>query len=90
MNKIYSNLKYTLQCDDQLLYNNFVSLDEIFSQCYLMSSAIEKVIISSINDEFRLECSKLLGTMQSGNLNSAMTIKLFELFNNNYEFKNNR
>ncbi|CAD6207951.1 GSCOCG00003209001-RA-CDS [Cotesia congregata] len=92
LNELYSNLKYTFNFDDELLYNISDNTDEIFSSCKLLSSAIEKIIISSTNDEFRQQCSQLLNTTQSGTLNKVIFVKLLGLFNNNsnYDFQNKR
>lgn len=93
--ELYSNLKYTFNFDDELLYNISVNTNEISNSCMLLSSAIEKIIVSSTNDEFRQQCSQLLNTTQSGTLNKVIFIKLLGLFNNNnnnsnYNFQNKR
>lgn len=82
--KKYSQIKYTFKMGEHEFYNNKISLDDTILNCKLLASAIDNIIMQSVDENFREECFKLLQINNSSEASEVLQSNLIIITNKNY------
>ncbi|XP_023290692.1 uncharacterized protein LOC105699965 [Orussus abietinus] len=82
----HTNVKFMFYLDDEILYNNYIKLDDDYKNCKLLSSALVAVIQQSVNTTFRDNCLRLLQVANSYSAQEAIMSRILPMIHGNYTF----
>ncbi|KAF7987845.1 hypothetical protein HCN44_003708 [Aphidius gifuensis] len=82
--KKYSQIKYTFKMGEYEFYNNKISLDDTIINCKLLTSAIDNILMQSVDENFREECFKLLKINNSSEASAILQSNLITIINKKY------
>ncbi|XP_063980113.1 uncharacterized protein LOC135164049 isoform X2 [Diachasmimorpha longicaudata] len=82
---LYPHTKYTLRSQTETFYNNFTELDDDYAKCGFLSSAIETIVLQSVNENFRNEVREMLDITDVKDTKEAIMCHLLPLLHENYQ-----
>lgn len=85
LQSIYPQTKYTFHAGKETFYNNFTELDDDFAKCKILSSAIETVVLQSLNEDFRKEVCETLDITNVKDAFDAVMCNLLPALHKNYD-----
>ncbi|XP_015123135.1 uncharacterized protein LOC107045373 [Diachasma alloeum] len=82
---LYPQTKYTLRSDRETFYNNFTEFDDDYAKCEILSSALETVVLQSVNEDFRREVCETLDITDVNDTLQAIMCHLLPILHKNYQ-----
>ncbi|CAL7951786.1 unnamed protein product [Xylocopa violacea] len=80
------NVKFTVQVDKKMLYNNYITLDNDYKMCQMLATALTHIIKQSLDIEFKKKCFSMLNVENSHEVEVGLMTKLLPLIHTNYIF----
>lgn len=88
LQKLSVQTKFTIHCDQNVIYNNYISLDNDYKSCEAFAGALTNIIKHSVNVEFKENCFAMLEVNNARKVEAALMVKLLPLIHENYIFSN--
>ncbi|XP_076754811.1 uncharacterized protein LOC143425694 [Xylocopa sonorina] len=80
------NVKFTVQIDKKMIYNNYITLDNDYKMCQVLATDLTDIIKRSLDIKFREKCFSMLNVENSHEVEAALMTKLLPLIHTNYIF----
>lgn len=84
-----SHIKFTFHINQNMLYNNYIAIDDDYKSCQVFAKALSSVIKQSLSIRFKENCFSMLKVENSHTAESALMTKLIPLICENYIFPDN-
>ncbi|XP_011297872.1 uncharacterized protein [Fopius arisanus] len=85
LQSLHPHTKYTLRTDRTTFYNNFTDLDDDFTKCKILSSALEAIVSQSVNECFRKEICETLEIPDVSDTSTTIMCNLLPILHKNYQ-----
>lgn len=80
------HIKFMVHINKNILYSNYITLDNHYRSCHVLAIALSNVIKHSSNIEFKENCFSMLNVENSHEVEAALMIKLIPLIHENFSF----